>query len=80
MEPDRGQQELTVVAIHPGVTREQIADSTGWKVKFAAKVADTPPPTAQELEVLRDLHARTKAALQADNELINPQGIARSVC
>ncbi len=64
MEPDPASKELTVVAIHPGVTREQIADGTGWKVKFAGRIADTPPPTSQELEVLRDLHARTKAALR----------------
>ena len=55
---------MTVVAIHPGVTREQIADATGWPVRFAAKVAETPPPTAEELAVLRDLHARTRAAFR----------------
>ncbi len=63
--PDPETKELTVVALHPGATREQVADGTGWAIKFAAKVADTPPPTAQELGVLRDLHARTKAAIQA---------------
>ncbi len=62
LEPDAETSELTVTAIHPGVTREQIVDATGWAVKFAAQVADTPPPTAQELSVLRDLQARTKAA------------------
>jgi glutaconate CoA-transferase, subunit B len=31
-------------------------------VRFAAKVAETPAPTAQELEVLRALHARTNKA------------------
>jgi glutaconate CoA-transferase subunit B len=51
-----------VVSIHPGVTREQIADNTGWPVRFAAQVEETPPPTAHELETLRDLHARTKRA------------------
>ena len=51
MEPDAVSKELTVVAIHPRVTREQIAENTGWKVKFAAKVADTPAPTAEELSV-----------------------------
>jgi glutaconate CoA-transferase, subunit B len=64
LEPDAETSELTVTAIHPGVSREQIVDATGWAVKFAAKVADTPPPTAQELSELRDLHARTKAANQ----------------
>jgi len=64
LEPDEETREMTVVAIHPGVTREQIADATGWPVKFAAKVAETPPPTAEELAVLRDLHARTRAAFR----------------
>ena len=53
---------MTVTAIHPGVTREQIQENTGWKVKFAAQVAETPAPTAKELEVLRDLQARTLRA------------------
>jgi glutaconate CoA-transferase subunit B len=65
MEPDAVSKELTVVAIHPGVTHEQIAENTGWKVKYAPEVADTPAPTAEELSVLRDLQARTKAAMQA---------------
>lgn len=65
MEPDPETKELTVVAMHPGVTREQIADSTGWNIKFAAKLGDTAPPTSDELRVLRDLHARTKAAIEA---------------
>jgi glutaconate CoA-transferase subunit B len=67
MEPDPATRELTVVALHPGVTREQVADATGWPVKFADQVADTPPPGAQELEVLRDLHARTRAAMREKN-------------
>jgi glutaconate CoA-transferase, subunit B len=64
MEPDATTKELTVVSMHPGVTREQIAEGTGWKIKFAARVADTPAPRAEELAVLRDLQARTKAAMQ----------------
>jgi glutaconate CoA-transferase subunit B len=65
LEPDAETKEMTVVSIHPGVTREQIQESTGWPVKFAAKVAETPAPTAQELEVLRDLQARTARAQAA---------------
>ena len=45
------------------------AAATGWPVKFAAKVAETPrPPTEEELSVLRDLHARTKAAHQGKRD------------
>ncbi|HEY6384001.1 MAG TPA: CoA-transferase subunit beta, partial [Pseudolabrys sp.] len=61
-EPDPETKEMTVVSIHPGVTREQIQVNSGWKIKFASKVAETPPPTKHELEVLRDLHARTDRA------------------
>jgi glutaconate CoA-transferase subunit B len=64
LEPDEESREMTVVSIHPGVTRDEIADATGWFIKFAAKVADTPPPTPEELAVLRDLHARTRAAVE----------------
>ena len=61
-EPDPETKEMTVVSIHPGVTREQIQDNTGWPVRYAGKVADTAPPSAQELDVLRELHARTARA------------------
>jgi glutaconate CoA-transferase, subunit B len=61
-EPDAASKEMTVVSIHPGVTREKIQENTGWPVRFAAKVAETPPPTPHELETLRALQARTAAA------------------
>ena len=61
-EPDAESKEMTVVAIHPGVTREKIAAHTGWPVRYAISVAETPAPTAQELEVLRELNARTARA------------------
>ena len=50
MEPDAETKELTVTAMHPGVTREQIAAATGWPVKFAGQVAETAPPTEEELD------------------------------
>ncbi len=62
MRPDRTTKELKVASIHPGVTRTTIAERTGWPVQFAADVAQTPPPTAHELAVLRDLFARSAAA------------------
>lgn len=65
LEPDPETKEMTVVSIHPGVTREQIQENTGWTVRYAAKVAETPAPTARELDVLRDLNARTAKAQAA---------------
>jgi glutaconate CoA-transferase subunit B len=63
--PDPETKEMTVVSIHPGVTRDQIQDNTGWPVKYAAKVDETPTPTQTELDVLRELHARTARATAA---------------
>jgi glutaconate CoA-transferase, subunit B len=61
-EPDPQTREMTVVSIHPGVTREQIQENTGWPVRYAAKVGETPPPNAGELGTLRELNARTARA------------------
>lgn len=62
LQPDAESQELTVVALHPGVTRAQAEAATGWPLRFAAEVAESEPPRAEELEALRALQARTKAA------------------
>jgi glutaconate CoA-transferase subunit B len=48
------------------VTREQVVEQTGWPVAFAPTVDETPAPTARELDVLRDLHARTAVAHGVD--------------
>jgi glutaconate CoA-transferase, subunit B len=61
-EPDPVSKEMTVTSIHPGVAQEEIKAQTGWPVRFAATLAETPTPTANELQVLRDLHARTARA------------------
>jgi glutaconate CoA-transferase, subunit B len=61
-EPDPVTKEMTVTQVHPGVTRDRIDANTGWQVKYAADVAVTPAPTDTELEVLRQLKARTRQA------------------
>jgi glutaconate CoA-transferase subunit B len=66
MEPDPETRELTVTEIYPGATREQIQAECGWPVKFATKLSTTAAPTGRELEVLRELHARTNAAHGGD--------------
>ena len=62
MKPDPETKEFEVASLHPGITREQARDSTGWELRFAAHVSETPPPDPQELERLRDLNARTARA------------------
>jgi len=62
MEPDETTKEFVVTSIHPGVTRAQIQENTGWTVRYADDVAETTPPTAAELEALRALNERTARA------------------
>ena len=61
-EPDPQSKEMTVVSIHPGVSREQIDGNTGWKIRYADRIGEAPAPTAAELVALREIHARTKRA------------------
>src|SRR5947199_4156311 len=49
-EPDPVTKEMIVSSIHPGVTRDQIAANTGWTARFAANIAETPPPGERELQ------------------------------
>jgi glutaconate CoA-transferase subunit B len=46
---------MQVIALHPGVSMEQVNDNTGFKVLDNPAMMDTVPPTARELEVLREL-------------------------
>ena len=61
LKPDPGTKELVVTSLHPSVTRKDVVDATGWDIRFADNTETTPEPTAKELEVLRDLKARTHA-------------------
>lgn len=60
--PEPETKEFTVVSLHPGVTREGVQETCGWRVRFAGRLEETPPPSMLELATLRDLQARTRAA------------------
>jgi glutaconate CoA-transferase, subunit B len=60
--PDAKTRELTLVALHPGITLEQAKASTGWDLKVAPRLAATKAPTEAELATLRELQARTARA------------------
>ena len=62
MEPDAATSELTVTSLHRGVTRDQVVAATGWQVRFASDVSDTPAPREEELAVLRQLRLKTENA------------------
>ena len=56
LEPRDG--ELTLVAHHPGVAVDDVTEATGWELRVADDVRETPPPSRAELTALRSL--RTK--------------------
>lgn len=60
MRPDPVTKELSVTQLHPGIRKEQVTKATGWDVRFADQLTETPAPTNTELETLRDLERRTK--------------------
>ncbi len=50
LEPVDG--ELTLTALHPGVTAEQVRENTGWDLKVADNLQVSEAPTAEELAAL----------------------------
>jgi glutaconate CoA-transferase subunit B len=46
--------EMVVASLHPGVTLADARAASGWALAGADDVATTPPPTVEELRLLRD--------------------------
>jgi glutaconate CoA-transferase subunit B len=51
---DEQDRRMRVIALNPGVTREQLQDNTGFKLNFSDNLSVTEPPTEHELKVLRE--------------------------
>jgi glutaconate CoA-transferase subunit B len=49
--------ELTLTAVHPGVTLEQAQEATAWELKVADELETSDPPTDDELALLRELQS-----------------------
>jgi glutaconate CoA-transferase subunit B len=70
LRPHPETRELEVTSIHPGGDPETIARNTGWAVRFAESCDETEIPAEPELQVLRDLKARTAAAHGMQGEAV----------
>lgn len=55
LEPDPDTCELVLTRLHPGATVEQATAATGWPLRVRSPLGETEPPTATELDVLREL-------------------------
>ena len=47
-------KRMRVESVHQGVTREKVVQSTGFELLWAPAASETPPPTEDELRVLRE--------------------------
>lgn len=47
-------KRMQVLSINPGHTREEIIENTGFELLWADAVVETPPPTEEELRILRE--------------------------
>ncbi len=50
---DRLSKEMVLISLHPDKRIEDVKANTGWKLRIAADLSETPAPTAAELEILR---------------------------
>jgi glutaconate CoA-transferase subunit B len=60
--PDGESGELTLTHLFEGISAADAEAATGWPLATAQTVEQVPPPKEEELDALRDLHARTEKA------------------
>jgi glutaconate CoA-transferase subunit B len=60
--PQPDTDELQLVALFGDATLDEAHAAVGWTLAIADAVEQLAPPTAQELDTLRALHARTREA------------------
>ena len=54
LEPDVS-GELVLTAVHPGVDPEKVQANTGWNLRISPAMRTTPPPSAEEIALLKEL-------------------------
>ena len=57
LETGTGERELVLTSVHRGVTVDGVRAATGWALRVAPQVDETPPPTPSELDALRAMTA-----------------------
>lgn len=63
---------MRVIHLHPGVTFEEVQENTGFDLILAEDCSETPHPTGEQLDVIRQLDPRDVRARQLKD---NPPGI-----
>jgi len=45
---------MTLRTLHPGITLEDVKSHMAWDPRVAPDLSETPPPTADEIRLLRE--------------------------
>lgn len=53
-EYDANLGELMLTHMHPGVALQDVERATGWRLRYADRLATTPVPSAEELRIIRE--------------------------
>jgi glutaconate CoA-transferase subunit B len=46
-------REMVLASVHPGATVDEVRAQTGWSLRVAHGLDETPPPTPEELAMIR---------------------------
>lgn len=46
--------EMVLESLHPGATLDEVRATIGWEIRVAPSLASTPPPTLEELRLVRE--------------------------
>jgi glutaconate CoA-transferase subunit B len=49
-----GTGEMRLASLHPGASLESVRSTIGWDIKVAPELAQTAPPTSEELRLVRE--------------------------
>ncbi len=51
---DEESKRMTVLSLNPGSTKEMVQENCGFELLWAKNITETPPPTKEELRILRE--------------------------
>ena len=60
LEFDPQTRAMQLVALHPGVTVKDVQEKTGFELGVSSQLEETPPPTEEELKLLRAIDPERK--------------------
>jgi glutaconate CoA-transferase subunit B len=62
LKPSPSDSELELVAVHEGVSVDEVRDATGWDLRVREPLETVAPPSERELATLREMRAAVKNA------------------